>query len=84
VNDPGAYAPARYLTMQEAARRYGLSERKLFQLLAGAVLTRHRRAGDRRTYLEVAELERALTPARVDAPQRVPAGGPAKTRTLRV
>lgn len=49
-----------HLSIQAAAERYGVSRRTLYRLLASGRLTRYRRPGDNRTYLEVRELDDEL------------------------
>jgi predicted DNA-binding transcriptional regulator AlpA len=51
-----------FLPSADAAKWYGISQATIFRLLAEGELPRHRREGDRRTWLSVEELERLLRP----------------------
>jgi predicted DNA-binding transcriptional regulator AlpA len=53
---------AEFLPLADAAKWYGISQATIFRLLAEGKLRRHRREGDRRTWLSVEELERLLRP----------------------
>ena len=55
-----------YLPLQEAATWYDVNPATLYRMLRASKLTRHRRSGDKRTYLAVAELERELRPKPVE------------------
>jgi len=60
--------PGEWLPLQEAARWYDVNVATLYRLLTRGVLTRHRRQGDKRTYLLVKELERELRPRPTESP----------------
>ncbi len=49
-----------FLTIRDAAGRYGISRRTLYRLVAAGRLVRFRRPGDARTYLRVAQLDDEL------------------------
>lgn len=51
-----------FLPLQEAAEWYGVAQSTLYQMLSKGQLTRHKRDGDKRTYLKVTELEGRLRP----------------------
>jgi predicted DNA-binding transcriptional regulator AlpA len=55
-----------FLTLREAAEQYAVSEATLWRLLARRKLTRHKREGDKRTYIAVSQLEEVLRPKPVD------------------
>ncbi len=58
--------PGEWLPLQEAAAWYAVDPSTLYRLMKAGRLTRHRRLGDKRTYLKIEELERALRPQPVD------------------
>jgi hypothetical protein len=65
------------MPLQDAARWYGVNEVTLYRLLRDrpgkpAELTRHKRKGDKRTWLVIDELERTLRPERVQPPADQP------------
>jgi len=51
-----------FLPLQAAAEHYGVDQSTIYRLLSRGELTRHKRRGDKRTYLKVEELERLLRP----------------------
>jgi hypothetical protein len=51
-----------FLPIEEAARVYKRSRDTLDRLAAQGLLRKHRSPGDKRVYLEIAELERVLRP----------------------
>ena len=55
-----------WLPIQDAARWYGVNEVTLYRLLRRGLLSRHKRAGDKRTWLKLDELEHHLRPRLVD------------------
>jgi excisionase family DNA binding protein len=50
------------MSVQEAAERYAVSQATLYNLLRRGELHRFRRSGDKKTYLQVEELDRVLRP----------------------
>ena len=58
--------PGQWMPIQEAASWYGVDVSTLYRLIRQRKLTRHRRSGDKRTYLRIEELERELRPQSVD------------------
>jgi predicted site-specific integrase-resolvase len=55
-----------FLPLQDAAEWYGVDPSTLYRLLKKGDLTRHRRQGDKRTYLATTELEEKLRPKPVE------------------
>lgn len=57
--------PAGLLSVDEAAEFYRLGKQTLWRWLRDGKLKRYRRAGDRRTLIETAELEHLLKPRQI-------------------
>ncbi len=49
-----------FLPIEDAARRYSRSRDTLDRLVKRGLLRKHRAPGDKRVYLEIAELEREI------------------------
>ena len=68
VNPQARARPLRYgrgvnlISVQDASDQHGLALRTMFKLIKTQGLTRYKKAGDRRTFLDAAELEEALRP----------------------
>lgn len=60
------------ISVQDASDQHGLALRTMFKLIKSQGLTRYKKAGDRRTFLDAAELEKALRPHPKDAQIAVP------------
>lgn len=60
------------ISVQDASDQHGLALRTMFKLIKTQGLTRYKKAGDRRTFLDVAELDEALRPHPKDARVAVP------------
>mgnify|MGYP001209135492 FL=1 len=58
--------PERYITADDAAALYGCVRRTIDNLARRGQLTRYRRAGDRRIYFDVQQVE-ALSAPRAEA-----------------
>ncbi len=54
------------MALQDAAKWYGVNEVTIYRLLRAGRLSRHKRDGDKRTYLKVDELELRLRPRPVE------------------
>jgi len=50
------------IDVDEAARRLGITRRHVFRLIERHALTRFKKGGDRRVYLDAAELRRLKEP----------------------
>lgn len=50
------------ISVQDASDRHGLALRTMFKLIKNENLTRYKKAGDRRTFLDEAELDEVLRP----------------------
>jgi hypothetical protein len=57
-----------HLPLQQAAEWYEVNESTLYRLMAHGELTRHRRRGDKRTWLATQQLEELFRPKPVDEP----------------
>ena len=60
------------ISVQDASDRHGLALRTMFKLVKDHGLTRYKKAGDKRTFLDTVELEEALRPRPKDSQPAVP------------
>lgn len=64
------------ISVQDASERHGLAIRTMFKLVKDHGLTRYKKAGDKRTFLDSAELDEALRPRPKDSQPATPAAKP--------
>lgn len=55
------------MALQDAAEWYGVNDVTIYRMLRRGRLSRHKRDGDKRTWLIVEELEQRFRPRPVDA-----------------